>query len=257
MLTASPALATGSAARPPKTFTREELAARADALALRVGTKVTTSAVLLAAVVVILIGAQALLGAMESMNRDVNEMNRQLAISNKGLAILNETMDSVPPTSEHMNAIVKTVAGTKRQVTVSATRIGKLRAQTEKINGQIGSITSSTTKMRTSLQSAGSDTTTLSKTITSLNQDIGPLVKTQHQLLTGTKNMRSGMDGMNASLAYVVRVLNYIAEPPTGGGMTIRADLPKQTLPPLPGIKAEVDPVNVFPRDVWPVYTGP
>ena len=95
----------------------------------------------------------------------------------------------------------------------------------------------------------------LNTTIGSLNGKIDPLVTTQHAMLLGTQKMRAGLDGMNKSLAYVVRTMNYIAVPPTGGGMTIRADLPKETLPPIPGIKAEVEPVAVFPRGIWPVYT--
>jgi hypothetical protein len=156
-----------------------------------------------------------------------------------------------------MGEVVKTVQGTSKEVKVSAGNIDAMTKTTAKVNEQLGAIASSTGEMRGSLQSAATGTTKLSKTIGALNQDIGPLVKTQHELLLGTRRMRGGMDGMNASLAYVVRVLNYITRPPTGGGMMIRADLPKQTLPPIPGIKAEVEPVSVFPRDIWPVYTGP
>ena len=67
--------------------------------------------------------------------------------------------------------------------------------------------------------------------------------------------MQRGLGGMNDSLAYTIRIMNWIAAPPHGQGMTIRADMPKETLPPF--VKAEVEPVVVFPRNVWPIYTGP
>jgi len=34
-------------------------------------------------------------------------------------------------------------------------------------------------------------------------------------------------------------------------------DIPKEALPPLPGIKAIASPTMVFPRGAWPVYNGP
>lgn len=253
----TPAPASAAPARAPKTFTLEELASRTDALALSIGSRITASVILLACVVVILIGAQTLLSTMESMDRDLKEMAEQLAIANGGLVILNDTLDAVPPSARHVGAIRATMEATSKEVEVSVGHIETMAGTTEQLNGRLGAIAGSTTAMRTSLEGAAGDAEELSTTIGALNGNIDPLVKTQRQMLQGTRRMRSGLDGMNASLAYVVRIMNYIAAPPTGGGMTIRADLPKQTLPPLPGIKAEVDPVPVFPRNVWPVYTGP
>lgn len=242
--------------RPRRTYTREELSERVDALALSVGSKVTASTVLLASVVVILIGAQSLLATMQGMDRDIKAINEQVAVANGGLAVLNEFMDSVPPTSRHLEAIVGTVDETSTQVKASAAHIDTMVGTTKELSGQLEGISSSTGEMRTSLGAAADDTTTLNTTVGSLNGQLDPLVKTQNDMLQGTRRMRGGLDGMNASLAWVVRVMNYIAAPPTGGGLTIRADLPKETLPPLPGIKAEVEPVGVFPRNVWPVYTA-
>ncbi len=244
-------------ARPRRTYTLEELAERTDALALKVGSKLTASTVLLAAVVVILIGAQSLLATMEGMNRDLKTMNEELAKANVGLQVLNDTMDSVPPTQQHVAALLGTIEGTGVEVQASSERIQTMVGTTATVNEQLAWIADSTTTMRTSLEGAAGDAKQLSGTIGSLNGQLDPLVKTQHEMLLGTRRMRGGLDGMNASLAYVVRIMNYIAAPPTGGPMTIRADLPKQTLPPIPGIKAEVEPVPVFPRNIWPVYTGP
>lgn len=243
--------------RVPKTMTLEELSARTDALALSIGSRITASVIMLACVVVILVGAQTLLATMEAMDRDLKELSEQLAMANVGLDVLNDTLDSVPPSARHVGAIRATLEETSKEVKVSVGHIDTMTGTTSQLNDQLGAIAGSTTEMRTSLEGAAGDAEQLSTTIGSLNGGLDPLVKTQREMLQGTRRMRGGLDGMNASLAYVVRIMNYIAAPPTGGGMTIRADLPKQTLPPLPGIKAEVEPVPVFPRNVWPVYTGP
>ena len=241
----------------PKSYTMEELAARSDALALRIGSKATASALLLACVVVILIGAQSLLSTMESMERDLNEMNEQMATANAGLVVLNKTMDTLPTTAAHLKGIVGSVSDTSAEVNVSATSIEALATSTETLDGRLGSIAESTGEMSTSLEGAAADSNRLGATIDQLNTDIQPLVKTQSEMLQGTVQMRGGLDMMNASLAYTIRIMNYIARPPTGGPMTIRAELPKATLPPIPGLRAEVKPVPAFPRDIWNIYTGP
>ncbi|MCW2921226.1 MAG: hypothetical protein JWL76_1100 [Thermoleophilia bacterium] len=251
------AVAAAPSGRLPKTYSLEEVSQRVDALALAVGARVTASVLLLACVVLILIGAQSLLSSLQGMERDLDEMNEQLALANGGLVILNKTMDSLPGTSKHLETIVATVGDVSKEVKFSSTSIGSVADTTKQLNTKLGSIAGSTTSMRTSLESAAKGTEELSTTITSLNANIDPLVKTQHEMLLGTMNMRKGLDGMNASLAYTIRIMNYIAAPPHGQGMMIRADLPKQTLPPIPGIKAEVEPIPVFPRNIWPIYTGP
>lgn len=255
MLSAT-ATAPAGMAPAPRTFSLEELARRSDALALTVGTRATASALLLACVVVILVGAQSLLGTMEGMDRDIKEMNRQMAMANEGLVVLNTTMDSVEPTSGSLGAIVKNVEDTSANVKVSKASIGRMAAATGKLNTKLGSIATSTTAMRGSLESAAGGTNTLATTIDDLNGKITPLVATQHDMLLGTRRMRSALDGMNASLAYTIRIMNWIAAPPHGGGMTINAEMNKATLPPLPGIRAEVKPVKVFERNIWPIYSG-
>lgn len=259
MLSAAPSAPTPgiAPARAPKTYTLEELAQRTDALALALGTRVTASVLLLACVVVILIGAQSLLASLEGMERDLDEMNEQLAIANGGLDILNKTMDSLPGTSKHLTTIVSTVGDVSGEVKASAKNIGSVADTTATLNGQLEGIAGSTTEMRESLEGAAKGTEELSTTIGSLNTGIAPLVQTQHEMLLETIKMRGSLDGMNASLAYTIRIMNYIAAPPHGQGMMIRADLPKQTLPPIPGIRAEVAPIAVFPRNIWPIYTGP
>ncbi len=251
------AVAAAPGGRLPKTYTLEEMSQRADALALAVGARVTASVLLLACVVVILIGAQSLLSSLQGMERDLDEMNEQLAIANVGVDILDKTMDSLEPTNKHLETIVGTVGEVSTEVKKSSTAIRSVADTTSQLNSKVETIAGSTTSMRESLEGAASGTEELSTTIGSLNTNIEPLVKTQHEMLLGTMNMRSGLDGMNASLAYTIRIMNYIAAPPHGQGMMIRAELPKQTLPPIPGIKAEVEPIPVFPRNIWPIYTGP
>lgn len=251
----SAAAVTTTSRVPTRTF--EELSQKADALALRVGTRVTASAVLLGCVLVILVGAQSLLSTMQEMDRDIKEMNRQLAIANGGLDVLNTTMDSLPPTSRHLKAVLGSVEATGGEVETSAASIGALAKSTETLNSRIGNIAGSTTDMRGSMEEVSTGTTELGSTVSSLNTKLDPLVKTQHGMFLQARKMRGGLTAMNDSLAYTIRILNYIAAPPSGQGMMIRADLPKQTLPPIPGIKAETEPIQVFPRMVWPLYTGP
>lgn len=238
-------------------YTLEELAARTDALALRVGARTTASVLLMACVLVILIGAQSLLGTLKGMDRDIKTMNEQMAIANQGLVILNTTMDSLPSSDRHLGAIITSVTSTSEEVKRSATSIQTMADTTGTLHGDVAAIAESTGSMRGSLQSAASGTGGLATTITDLNKDIEPLVATQHKMLLSTRSMRGGLDRMNASLAYVVRIMNWITAPATGGGLHMRAELPKQTLPPIPGLRAEVKPVQVFERNVWPVYTGP
>lgn len=252
------AVAAGApATRAVRSFTFEELAQRSDALALRLGTRVTASTILLACVVVILLGAQSMLSTMEGMDADLKEMNEQMAGANTGLDVLNETLDSLPGTSRHLAAMVGTVAATSTQVKVSTSSIDGVAGSTEGLNGRISKIAGSTTAMRASLESTAAGTDELAGTITQLNEGIGPLVQTQHAMLLGTQKMRGGLDAMNSSLAYVVRQLNYITAPPTGGGLMVRATLPPDALPSIPGLKAEVAPLQVFERNVWSVYTSP
>src|SRR4051812_5453557 len=91
------------------TRTAAQIAQQVDVLALTVGTKLSASALLLAGVIVILLGAQSLLGSLKSMDKDIAEMNKQMDVANSGLVVLNKTMTSVEPMANSMHAIVKTI----------------------------------------------------------------------------------------------------------------------------------------------------
>jgi hypothetical protein len=229
---------------------------RVASLALTIVTRGTASVLLLAAVVVLLVGAQSLLGAMQDMDTDITAMGKQLAVANDGLDTLNTTMEALPKTAGHVTTILATVQGTGAEVKTSASRIAATATTTQGLATKIDAIGGSTAKMRVSHESAEAGTNELATTVATLNTKLAPLVKTQHAMLGETVTMRSGLDNMNDSLAFIVRVLNEMSEPHTGGGMTIRADLTKDTMPPIPGLKVEADPIQVFERGAFPLYKG-
>lgn len=250
----SPSLALPARGDGRPTRTAAQIAQQVDVLALNVGTKISASALLLACVVVILLGAQSLLGALGAMDTDIAEMNKQMDIANGGLVVLNKTMDSVEPMSVSMHNVVKTIDATGAEVDISAKTIGSMAKHTNDLRSGLGDIAGSTTDMRTAYGDMSTETVGLAKTIDGLNEQIGPLATTQHDMFLGTSTMRGGLDTMNDSLAYVIRVLNYITAPPSGQDLKLKVELPKEVMPPLPGIRAEVDPVSVFPRMSWPIF---
>lgn len=240
-----------------RTRSLDEVLAATDTLALRIGTRATASAILLGCVILILIGAQSTLGSLRAMDRDIKEMNKQLVVANDGLVVLNGTMESLDPMSRHMKAIVTTVGRTSAEVKTSAKSINGLATTTEGLGTGLESIAASTTKMDTSLKGAADGTDQLGATVGTLNGKIKPLARTQHEMALETVRMRDGLDAMNSSVAYVIRILNYMTAPPSGGAFQVGADLPPESMPKIPGLRVQTDPIKVFPRGVWPVYTGP
>lgn len=238
-------------------LTASRVQRRADAVALQLGAKLTVSAIFLACIATIAIGAAALLDTMRAMDADLKVMSQELDTSNEGLVVLNKTMDSLPPTDRHMVKIIKTVTSTRKEVRTSSRAVAALNSNTKNLNAMIADIAGSTGRMNTSLGNVDGETRKLGTVVESLSGDIGPLAATNKKMLTDVHSMRRGMQGMNASLAYVVRTLNYIAAPPHGQGFLIRTELDKKALPPIPGVHAKTDPVQVFPRNPWPVYKGP
>ena len=230
---------------------------RVDALALAIGTKLTASALLIGALVVLIVGAQSLLGAMQSMDRDIAEMNRQLVTANEGLVTLNTTMDALPKTSRHVTTILKTVQGTGAEVKVSSAGIAETATATTDIATKLDGINTSTAAMRASHVHASEGTDQLGTIVSSLSAKLTPLVKQQHAQYLQTKRMSDGLDDMNDSLAYITRALNYMSQPDSGGPLKIKAELTKETMPPIPGLKVQAEPIAVFERGAFPLYTGP
>lgn len=230
---------------------------KVDAFALSLGSRLTVSTIMLGCVLAIVLGASSMLSSLQRMDRDLKEMSKQLAMTNAGLDALNKIMNSLPPTSDHMAKVVTTVGGVATQMQTSVKAVQTLQTGTEQLNTDLAIIATSTGDMRKSLQAVDDQTGSLGEIVTGLNSKIGPLAQTQHAMLGEVLRMKGGMQGMNDSLAYVIRTLNYISKPPTGQGFMLKADLPKEALPPLPGIKVTADPVAAFPYGAWKIYTGP
>lgn len=230
---------------------------RADTLALTVGSRMSVSTLMLACVLVIVIGANSMLSSLKAMDADVKLVNQQLAITNKATDELNRTLDSLPPTSEHLKAINQIVGDTAAEVDASAGSLAGLASATSTMDRDLSGIAGSTRSMGGSLASVDSSTSKLSGTLVELDRELGPTVAAQHQTRVQAEQIPVGIFGMNDRLGYVIRQLNYIAAPPGGGAFTIRPTLDPATLPPVPGLRATADPTAVFPRNVWPVYRGP
>lgn len=229
---------------------------RADTFALTVGSKLTVSTLMIACVLAIVVGASSLLDSMQAMDKDLKIMSRHLETSNTGVAGLGQTMKSLPPTNEHLQSIVGTIDSTSAEVKRSGTALAKLNARTTTLNNMVSDIATATATTTEAHKSNVTEATRLSSTVDALAVQLPPVVGTQRSMLAMIRQMTTAMGDLNASLAYVVRTLNYISAPPTGRGFTANVELDKSTLPPVPGVHAKAQPVEVYPRNAWPVYRG-
>jgi septal ring factor EnvC (AmiA/AmiB activator) len=227
-----------------------------DTFALSIGSKITASSLVLACVLCVVLGATSLLSSLEEMDRDLKVMSKLLEDANSGLAVLNTTMDSLAPTTKSLDAIVVTVSKTSEQAKTSKAAISELGTTTTTLNEMLTGIEEETAAMSASEQELASSTEQLNATLTDLSTTVDPLATTQSGMLGEVKTMKTGIAGMNGSLAYTIRSLNYMTAPPTGQSFSLQVELDKKALPPIPGVKAKADPVVVFPRGSWPVYTG-
>lgn len=230
---------------------------RMDAFALTIGSKITASSLVLACVLCVVVGATSLLSSLEEMDRDLKKMSALLEDANSGLKVLNTTMDSLAPTAKSLDAIVVTVSKTSAQAKTSKTAISELGTTTTTLNEMLTSIKDETAAMSASEQELATSTEQLNTTLADLSTTVDPLAKTQNGMLGEVRTMKGGIAGMNGSLAYTIRSLNYMTAPPTGQSFSLQVELDKKALPPIPGIKAKADPVVVFERGAWPIYTGP
>ncbi len=230
---------------------------RFDALALSIGSRITVSTLMLGCVLMIIAGASSMLSALKSMNRDMDVINGQLAVINESNRKLNATLDSMPPSAASLQQIVASVRQTNSEVGASASQLASMAKTTSGLGAILDDITVQTRSMETSLAATSQSTDNLASTVTEVNRRIDPLLVAQRGTRRQVEQMGAGLADMNASLAYVIRTMNYLTAPPTGQGFTARVTVDKSSLPPIPGLKAVADPVEVFPRGVWPVYTGP
>lgn len=209
---------------------------------------------MLACVLTIAVGAASLLDTVRAMDRDLEVMNEQLAAANEGTKLLNVYLASMPRTNTNLEQVVATVEQTSSQVATSKQSVGKLSSATVTMNDSLAAIAKSTGSMRSALEATEGHTGVLGSKIDELDGKLGPLVTTQRQMLGETRRMQTGMCAMNGSLAYVLRQLNFMTSPPNGGGFTVRVELDRTSLPPVPGIAAKAAPVEVFTRGAWPIY---
>jgi methyl-accepting chemotaxis protein len=230
--------------------------ARLDALALTIGAKTTVGALVIASMLVIVLGAASMLETLTKMRDGLHTNLGQLQEANRGLDELNKTMDSVPPTADHMAAMVPIVRDTSKEMETSKLAMSQLQAGTTKLNGTIGDIAKGTGNMRVSLEKVDVGTSHLATTASSLNKLVARCAKAQAEMKNIVIGMQAATTNMNNSVAYVIRTLNYITAPPTGQSFMLRVDLDPKTLPPIPGVKATTDPVTAFQRGSWPVYKG-
>jgi hypothetical protein len=166
-------------------------------------------------------------------------------------------MASMPRTNQKMSGILESVGDTKGEVARSKTAMAAMRTQTGQLVGILGKVATSTHGMRGAVEGLDSKTSKLVSIIDDMNTKVTPLAKTQHSMLGDVVAMKGGTVGMNNSLAYVIRQLNYMTAPPNGESFKMAVELDKKALPPVPGIVAKTAPIAVFDRGAWPVYTGP
>lgn len=229
---------------------------KADSVALGIGSRIGVGALLIASLLALMLGAAAMLDSLKQQESHLRDMSKNLAVTQEGLVVLNKSMGSVPPTSTEMKKILATVDDVQVEMERSASTLSDISSTTAGLSGGLADIASSTNAMRASLESINTSTGQLTGNLTEVNQQLGPLVKVQDGMLNEVKVMRQGTRNMNASLLYVVRVLNYLSAPPAGGGFTASVEPSKAALPNLPGLKTETNAVEVFPRNVWQPYTG-
>ena len=241
---------------PPVAGQEQHDLSRADVMALALGARLGVGALLVACLLAVVMGASSILASMEQMEGDLQVMSENLAISQQGLDILNKTMASVPPTAEGMAGVVATVESLQAEVATSRTALNDLGLATDGVAESLDGIAANTERMAGSLDRVDASTEELGGTVNRLSTSIGPLVANQQKMRSSVVAMEQGTWAMNDSLAYVIRILNYMAAPPTGEPFTIRVDPDKRSLPNLPGLKVESDPVPVFDSPPWKPYGG-
>jgi archaellum component FlaC len=225
-----------------------------DALALSVGSRLTMSTLIVASVITIAIGASALLSSLRSMSADLKIMHAQLDIAAEGTEVLNSRMDLVPKMAGQMEMVVGTVGQTQKQVKASRNSVEKMAQSSHRLRGRVDKVSSDTASMKKNIESVSAQTDPLAATVNKLDRKLDPLVAGQHSLIPLVNQSADYICAMNGSLGYVLRILNYLTAPPSGIPFTARVEMDESTLPKIPGLKLEKDPVKVFDRGSWPIY---
>ncbi len=187
------------------------------------------------------------LGQMEASLVQINGAVDRMNASQEGLVRIDAALGTLSETT-------RTIGGA---VGESRTRIGGLSNATARIAALVGKVDASTGAITAQLAEVSIRTGALARSVDALGVTVTPLVASTASVRTSVDGMGTGIAGMNGSLRYVIRVLNYLGAPPGGGGFSVRVRLDPRSLPAIPGVKIATDPVPVFTRNRWRPYTGP
>jgi hypothetical protein len=228
--------------------------ARGDALAMSLGSRVSVLTLVVASIVTIAIGAASLLGSLRDMESELKQMRGELAVAVDGTETLNVRMDNVPKMASQMEVITSTVDATAKQVTASKESVAAMADSAGNMSASVADVTTDTKKMAGHINAVSDTSEKIAGTVEKLDRQLVPLARRQRSLVGSASQTADYLCTMNGSLAYVLRITNFLTKPPTGGPFTSRVEIDKAALPPIPGVKATAAPVKVFERGAWPVY---
>jgi methyl-accepting chemotaxis protein len=186
------------------------------------------------------------LGRMEASLVQINGAVDRMNASQEGLERIDVSLGTLGATTDTIG----------KGVAESRSRIGGLSDATSRIASLVGQVDSSTRSITAQLAVVSTRTATLARSVDALGTTVTPLVSSTASVRASVAGMGKGIAGMNGSLRYVIRVLNYLAAPPGGGGFSVRVNLDPRSLPDLAGVIVRTDPVPVFTRNRWKPYTG-
>jgi methyl-accepting chemotaxis protein len=208
------------------------------------------------ATVLTLSGLQ-MLAALDSTDRSLGRMEGSLAQINGGVRAMNDSQNGLTRIDASMGTLAASTDRIATSVARSKTQIAALAAGTRRIDRLIGAVDESTRTITTRLGAVDTGTATLASSVTALGGTVTPLVDSTASVRRSVDAMGAGIDGMNGSLRYVIRVLNYLSAPKGGGGFAVRISLDPRMIPDIGGVELNVDPVGVFARNRWKTYAGP
>ena len=197
------------------------------------------------------------LAAISSTDENLGRMETSLVQINGAVDRMNASQDALVRIDASLGTLGETTRTIGSSVAESRTRISGLADATARIAALVGKVDASTGAITAQLDEVSSRTAALGRSVDALGSTVTPLVSSTSSVRASVDGMGKGIAGMNGSLRYVIRVLNYLAAPPKGGGFSVRVRLDPRSLPAIPGVKIVTDPVPVFSRNRWTPYTGP
>jgi uncharacterized protein YoxC len=198
-----------------------------------------------------------MLAALDSTDRSLARMETSLVRIDQGVAAMDASTTGLEQIDTSMDALGSSTSTIALAVAESRRRIGGLAESTRRIGLLVGAVGSTTNTIDGQIAGVSGETSTLSTSVARLAGTVTPLVASTASVRRSVDSMAGGINGMNGSLHYVIRVLDYLAAPPAGGGFSVRVTLDPRSIPPVPGIEVATAPVGVFTRHRWQGYTGP